>query len=100
MAEAGQNPIRGSESMNTVINEKDIIEAFDFAISYTHKKASLFPEFYTVEDALIKARDARQLRAAVRKNVRTYIGVIIGMLVFLFLSCGIAEYVVIKLIGG
>lgn len=86
--------------MKTIFNEKDTIEAFDFTISYARKKAAFFPEFYTVEEALIKARDARQLRAVVRKNVCSYIGVIIGMLVFLFLSCGIAEYVVIKLIGG
>lgn len=99
MAEASQNPIRGSDSMNT-FNEKDIIEAFDFAISYAHKKASLFPEFYTVEHALIKARDAREFRASIRKNLKTYFGIMIGVLVFLFLSCGIAEYVVIKLIGG
>lgn len=99
MAEASQNPIRGSDSMN-IFNEKDIIEAFDFAISYTHKKASLFPEFYKVEHALIKARDARQLRVAVKKSLRAYFGIMIGVLVFLFLACGIAEYVVIKLIGG
>ena len=42
---------------------------------------------------LIRRRDSM-------RNIRTYIDVIIGMIVFLFLSCGIAEYVVIKLIGG
>lgn len=70
------------------------------ALRWEEKTAPDPAPYAEVIRLVIKARDAHLMKCAVRRVLKNSFPIILGTLFFIFLTCGIAEWVVLKLIGG
>ena len=67
------------------------------------RRAGLITDADVYVQAILDLRKSYSLRIfkrAISSTVSRYLGTVIGLLIFLFIACGFAEYIVIKLIGG
>ena len=63
------------------------------------QKITAYPEvFRQVKREIVRIRNAYIFKKSLLLNIRDYILIVLAILVFLFIWCGIAEWLVLKLI--